>query len=214
MTLSWSSDIAIPNPVYLPRHKAKRRGGASSSRSNLMADAPATMATMATGRTDTGLRSGGPVWRRVAYPRIASQITRNQAWPPDAGTCLPTVHERVYSGALPEICVVRADFRPVLTDCPVKDEVLLCISELAANAVLHSDSREPGGKFTVRARIQPGKWVRVEVDDSGGTWSAVPAEADRVHGLGIVRTLAAECGILMNPAGRTVWAQLRWVHAR
>jgi serine/threonine-protein kinase RsbW len=129
------------------------------------------------------------------------------------GTRPPAVHERIYSGALPEIGAVRADFRPLLAECPAGDEVLLCISELAANAVLHSDSREPGGKFTVRTQIQPGTSVRVEVDDGGGAWAALPAEAGRAHGLDIVRALAVESGVSLTPAGRTVWAQLSWTCA-
>jgi serine/threonine-protein kinase RsbW len=167
--------------------------------------------TIESERPDGGLRSGGSTWRRVAYPRSPGGITTTLARTKAPDTHPPEVHERMYSGALPEIGAVRADFRPLLTDCPAGDEVLLCISELAANAVLHSDSREPGGKFTVRTRIQPGIWVQVEVDDSGGAWSGLPDEAGRAHGLDIVRALAAESGVRVNPAGRTVWAQLSWL---
>ena len=40
--------------------------------------------------------------------------------------------------------------------CPMADEVILCASELATNAALHSYSRRPGGTFTVRGEIRPG----------------------------------------------------------
>ena len=32
-----------------------------------------------------------------------------------------------------------------LGDCPMAEEIVLCLSELASNSVLHSASREPGG---------------------------------------------------------------------
>lgn len=37
---------------------------------------------------------------------------------------------------------------------PSADEAVLLTSELASNAVLHSASGWPGGKFTVRAALQ------------------------------------------------------------
>ena len=46
---------------------------------------------------------------------------------------------------------------------------MLCVSELATNAVLHSASRNPGGTFTVRAAVFDG-CVRIEVEDNGGAW--------------------------------------------
>ena len=45
-------------------------------------------------------------------------------------------------------------------DCPRADDVILCASELAANAALHSRSRLPGGTFTVRATVQARKLAR------------------------------------------------------
>jgi anti-sigma regulatory factor (Ser/Thr protein kinase) len=46
--------------------------------------------------------------------------------------------------------------------------VILCVSELAANAAQHSRSRLPGGTFTVRATVCPGLYARIEVQDNGG----------------------------------------------
>jgi anti-sigma regulatory factor (Ser/Thr protein kinase) len=56
------------------------------------------------------------------------------------------------------------------------DDVILCASELAANAAVHSRSRLPGGSFTVRAKIDPGHCARIEVDDNGGPWT--PSTSD------------------------------------
>jgi anti-sigma regulatory factor (Ser/Thr protein kinase) len=64
--------------------------------------------------------------------------------------------EITYPGAAEHIRAVRADLRPLLVGCPIADEMILCASELAANAALHSNSRLPGGTFTVRAEISPG----------------------------------------------------------
>ena len=59
--------------------------------------------------------------------------------------------EATYPGGTEHIRAVRADLRAVLDDCPSADDVILCASELAANAAQHSRSRLPGGTFTVRA---------------------------------------------------------------
>jgi anti-sigma regulatory factor (Ser/Thr protein kinase) len=86
--------------------------------------------------------------------------------------------------------------------------VILCLSELAANAVLHSGSRRPGGTFTARIQSCPGAYVQVEVNDDGGPWLAPAPGSGR--GLGIIRALAADWGVTTSPAGRTVWARFNW----
>jgi hypothetical protein len=43
-----------------------------------------------------------------------------------------------YPGSAEHISAVRADLRPILRECPMADDVILCASELAANAALHS----------------------------------------------------------------------------
>jgi Histidine kinase-like ATPase domain len=98
-----------------------------------------------------------------------------------------------------------------LNDCPMTDEIVLCLSELASNSVLHSASREPGGFFTVRAEIHHGECVRIEVRDDGGPWRPRLAPADHLHGLDIVCAVADECGVDGSAlTGWTAWARFDW----
>jgi anti-sigma regulatory factor (Ser/Thr protein kinase) len=55
--------------------------------------------------------------------------------------------------------------------------VILCASELAANAALHSDSRLPGGTFTLPAEISRGHHARIEIEDNGGPWTSATADS-------------------------------------
>ena len=115
-----------------------------------------------------------------------------------------------YPGTTEHISGVRADLHPVLRDCPIRDDVILCASELAANAALHSHSRLSGGTFTVRAMISPDHYVLIEVEDDGGP--SLPASFDHTqhHGLDIVCTLASEWGIRGDDSARTIWARFDW----
>jgi anti-sigma regulatory factor (Ser/Thr protein kinase) len=96
-----------------------------------------------------------------------------------------------YPGGIEHIRAVRADLRPLLRDCPMADEVILCASELAANAAIHSRSRLPGGTFTVLAVINPGDHAQIEVEDGGGPW--VPEVGDST-GRNPARNLV-RCGV-------------------
>ena len=71
-----------------------------------------------------------------------------------------------YPGNTERIRAVRADLRGLLHDCPMADDMILCASEIAANAVIHSLSGLPGGTFTIRATISPDNCAWVEVEDS------------------------------------------------
>jgi len=95
-----------------------------------------------------------------------------------------------YSGGIEHVRAVRADLHALLRDCPRADDVILCASELAANAALHSLSRLPGGTFTVRATVRAGSYVRIEVEDNGGLWTEATSDPTGHHGLDIMRTLA------------------------
>jgi serine/threonine-protein kinase RsbW len=115
-----------------------------------------------------------------------------------------------YPGSTEHISAVRADLRPLLRDCPIADEVILCASELAANAALHSRSCLPGGTFTVRARISPGDHTQIEVEDGGGPWTRGTRDNAGHHGLDIVRSLATDWGIDGGYTTRTIWARFDW----
>ena len=117
-----------------------------------------------------------------------------------------------YPGTADQIRVVRADLRALLDGCPMADDVLVCASELATNAVLHSRSRLVGGTFTVRGKVSPGNyfWLEVEVEDEGGPWTPAAAAPQRGHGLDIMRTLADDWGIEGDHEGRTVWVRFDW----
>jgi serine/threonine-protein kinase RsbW len=64
--------------------------------------------------------------------------------------------ESEYPGTADQARHVRADLARVAGDCPVLDELVLLTSELATNAILHSRSGGPAGRFTVRATLCPG----------------------------------------------------------
>jgi len=122
----------------------------------------------------------------------------------------PSTTSASYPGRAEQVRAVRADLRELLGDCPIADDILLCASELATNAAIHSNSRLPGGTFTVRADIRPDDHARIEVEDAGGPWTPGPADPLRGHGLDIVRTLATGWGIAGDQERRTIWARFDW----
>lgn len=115
-----------------------------------------------------------------------------------------------YPGRAERVRAVRADLRLLLAGCPVADDVIQCATELAANAVLHSQSGLPGGTFTVRTEIYPSDYVWIEVEDDGGTWLERAHDPGRGHGLDIVSALASDWGVEGDEDSRVVWARLDW----
>jgi anti-sigma regulatory factor (Ser/Thr protein kinase) len=127
-----------------------------------------------------------------------------------ATATLPHRHVASYSGRVDQLSRMRRELRALLDGSPAADDVILCASELAANAVQHSRSGRPGGTFTIRVEISRGDHVRIAVDDDGGAWIEAGSGYDRGRGLWIVTALARDWGIVTGPAGRTVWALLDW----
>jgi len=94
----------------------------------------------------------------------------------------------------------------------LREKLELCVSELAANCVLHAAT-----SFTVTVACTD--CVRIDVTDSG-PGSAQPRAPDNRHvhgrGLRIVEALADEWGVLPTPTapGKTVWLKFQLLDPR
>ena len=76
------------------------------------------------------------------------------------------------------------------------DDAVHLLSELCANAVLHTDSGKTGGTFTVRAEHVPNAYLYGEVQDAGSDWHGqLPASATHAHGLDLLQMLSSACGV-------------------
>lgn len=92
-----------------------------------------------------------------------------------------------------------------MADWARADDVSLCVSELATNALLHG--APPGRGFLLRVRYD-GDVVRVEVHDSGPGEPRVADEADEGgRGLLLVAALADKWGVGERKPGKVVWAE-------
>ncbi|WP_329430770.1 ATP-binding protein [Streptosporangium sp. NBC_01495] len=120
---------------------------------------------------------------------------------------------KVFPGRVESVPEARAWARDLLAgrvEVSVLDDVLLLLSELATNAVAHSDSgRAADGRMTVYVARLPGA-VHVEVTDDGSEASApavrVPeADDDGGRGLWLVAMVAAGWGSHRDDAGGSVW---------
>jgi hypothetical protein len=118
---------------------------------------------------------------------------------------------RVFAALPSQVGEARRFVAGFLSGCPVAGDAILCLSELAANACLHSASLLPGGVFTVRILVRDGDHVRIEVADNGGPWTTDAHADDWPHGLAIVAALASESGRCGDPeTGWLAWATLNW----
>lgn len=127
------------------------------------------------------------------------------------GSTPSRIWDRTFPGRPDQIRHARQCLAEILDGCPVADDAVLCLSELASNSVIHSDSAKPGGTFTVRTEIRDGEYVRFEVHDGGGRWLERRHTDGRAHGLAIVRDLATDSGVGGNAlTGWIAWARLDW----
>ncbi|OSC57290.1 ATP-binding protein [Streptomyces sp. 4F] len=121
----------------------------------------------------------------------------------------PSPRERFYRRERRSVPAARAFARETLVDWGVRgraDDVVLCVSELATNALLHGVP--PGRGFLLRL-LPCGDGVRVEVHDSGGGVPAVPLDPDGAgeggRGLLLVSELADKWGVAEREPGKAVW---------
>jgi len=125
---------------------------------------------------------------------------------------------RTFPGQPGQVRVARHWLARLIDGFNAADDVLLACSELAANAIVHSDSGLPCGSFTVRLAIEP-DFVRLEVLDQGGPWpSHRRSENTATHpedetqcgrGLTIVASITSAWGIAGDHQGRTAWCEIK-----
>ncbi len=132
----------------------------------------------------------------------------------------PRTCSRTYPGRPDQVPEARAFVAAAVRDCAAADEVILMADEIAANAVLHSNSGQPGGVFTVRVEVCAGHWIQVLVDDGGSPKPPRLRETAQDgaggiadpggRGLRIVDELAEAWGVTGGVIGRTVWFRAGW----
>jgi anti-sigma regulatory factor (Ser/Thr protein kinase) len=123
-------------------------------------------------------------------------------------TAPPLVWSRTFPADAAQIGEARRFLAGILGGLPEADDAVLCLSELATNATVHSRSRD-GGQYAVRVELHD-QYLRVAVRDQGGHW-AQPNDADDRHGRGllIVSRMASAWGRDGDAAaGWTVWFEI------
>jgi serine/threonine-protein kinase RsbW len=131
--------------------------------------------------------------------------------PAETATATLMSWSRSFPATAAQAGAARRFLATILDGSPAAADAVLCLSELATNAIVHSDSGRPGGTFTVAVRLGQGTlWV--EVRDQGGPWPAGHfAEDERGRGLLIVARAAREWGRAGDSeTGWTVWFALDW----
>jgi anti-sigma regulatory factor (Ser/Thr protein kinase) len=128
-------------------------------------------------------------------------------------TAAPPAWFRTFPATPAQAREARGFLAGVLHGHPVTDDAVLCLSELVANAALHSDSRRSGGHVTVRAELRR-ECLRVEVTDEGGIWEWPCPDERHGHGLSIVGQLARSWGRAGDTEGWTVWFELDCAQSR
>ncbi|MGW0883995.1 ATP-binding protein [Streptomyces sp. NPDC002671] len=123
----------------------------------------------------------------------------------------PHTRQAFYRRDRRSVRLARDFTREALTDWAMaerSDDVLLCVSELATNAVLHGVP--PGRGFQVRLLLEADGVLRVEVHDSGPGEVGIPdvvPESEHGRGLMLVAVLADKWGVGQRDPGKFVWCE-------
>ncbi|MEU1466622.1 ATP-binding protein [Streptomyces sp. NPDC005761] len=123
---------------------------------------------------------------------------------------LPLLCERFFRRERRSVPAAREFVRSVLADWGFgearADEVLVCVSELATNALVHGVP--PGRGYKVMLWLRDGGQVRVEVHDSGdGEPGVREPDGESGRGLVIVEALADRWGVGERVPGKVVWCE-------
>jgi serine/threonine-protein kinase RsbW len=120
---------------------------------------------------------------------------------------------RVLPGTADSASAARLMARQLLGDGdPAAETVMLLVSELVTNAIVHSRSGAAGGTVTV-ALCPVSAGVLVQVRDDGGPSEPCLAEirsdgAEHGYGLLLVDALADSWGTISGPDSRVTWCRV------
>jgi len=141
-----------------------------------------------------------------AYPVLQWGGSTGRGRSPRTGT-------RTFRGTPASVPQARRFTAELLAGCPAREVLLMCVSELCANAITHTDSGN-GGVFIVEVSCPRDGVARVAVTDEGGP--SVPAVgrldvmAEGGRGLALVAACTCRWGYADAYPGRTVWAEASW----
>jgi serine/threonine-protein kinase RsbW len=155
---------------------------------------------------------------------VSYQRTRSENLPHggdrarDAGVApLPLWWSREFAGEPAEVGRARAWVSKLLPACDPLDELLIITSEFCTNAVAHTRSGLPGGRFTAEVTWSP-QAARVIVGDQGS--DEIPAAAANAggpaddmedgRGLLLVSAMSAAWGTVGDRRARWLWADVHW----
>ena len=107
---------------------------------------------------------------------------------------------------------VRKFTLKTLGDVPGVDAAELVVSELAGNAILHSESGKPDGFFTLHLGTFADCWL-IRVEDAGGVKEpqvcrTESGEEESGRGLALVSALSLGWGVVGSREARSVWAEI------
>jgi serine/threonine-protein kinase RsbW len=170
--------------------------------------------TAAASELDAHVNDGGVCAVCGAFPcqrAMLAEFTLGAIAPATASGALARSYRRSFPGTADQVRAARRFAAGLLDSCPAAEDIVLCVSELATNTVRHSASGRQGGTFAVSIVIIDGLAVILWVRDRGGLWKDHGDHHERMHGLGIVRSLAADVRIDGDPGtGRIVTAWFSW----
>jgi anti-sigma regulatory factor (Ser/Thr protein kinase) len=124
---------------------------------------------------------------------------------------------RSFPGLAEHLAEVRQFTQMVLGDAPGAELVVLAVSELAGNAILHTASGAPGGQFVVHLAAFADRW-QVRVDDAGSPTEPhvvvdvidedAEWDCESGRGLAMVASISRTWGVLGDRNARAVWAEI------
>ncbi|MCX5055928.1 ATP-binding protein [Streptomyces sp. NBC_00452] len=127
-------------------------------------------------------------------------------------TSRPRVWGLTCPGFPEEVSRARRWTRDILRGSPLAEDAELIVSELSANAILHTASGRESGSFHLVLAVSP-QVIALSVTDDGGTGTAPKVEhqdqeAEHGRGLGMVSAIAHQVVVHDSDGGHTVTAEL------